>query len=238
MPYTPPAKVDPAEIWKYHERTLTKYSRIAEWLVSPTLASTNKVIYRAKEFLHEKVKLIALAYGSGYVSFKTEDEDLMNGASATYIEGTFTNQGNELDHDDDTYMKADLSGYGVGEWDVVKYDLGSVKDRILLLVKIFADAAGDGKIYVSSDDSTYTQVWSHSFAADETKTDVVLCENTRYIKFVGVNANTWQIYTIEAYLTESLPLVKVLSGANADKLVAFLSDGDAKSLGLLRVIEL
>jgi hypothetical protein len=199
--------------------------------------TTSKVVYYANElWLPRGTRIHASCRGSGSVALGCKANNLILSATETILKSGF-DPTNAKDHDLNTYS---LCQSAWGSVDLVKYDLGSVAERIILF-----DAEGSKSgtsviiqilLYVSSDDVNYTMI----AYADSPRVQAALKVTFRYIKVkqsVYSTAADGKLYGLEVYTPSAMPCELEVSQAlgASNGLVLLNPDGVSLDYILYRI---
>lgn len=227
-----PVSATPEEIWTYYKR-FVNIEKILEGL------DNTKLKYSGSKVIPRNSKVVGVLRGTGngnLILAPSSTDDLIAGATETILDAGF-DPTNIKDHDDDTYSDSTSSIGLTTEVEMVKYDLGSIAQRVIYLVyeSIGANAYRTdiyNRVYISDDDVSYTLILDNNVNG---KTVFVDVQSFRYIKLATYNASSstsyagfGRIYTLEVY--DLLPLdiqkeVDVLS--DKDQYIILAYDGSA-----------
>jgi hypothetical protein len=187
------------DIWNYQKRTLTErftaFERARGYTASPA------IIIRERRVIGSNTKFVINSSKTGGVF--VFNEDLAKTAAKSILVGwTITGSGNELDGDDNTYMTITTPAGPFYRTQAIKYDLGSVKPSVVLILVYYSSTSYiTCYVSVSSDDVTYTDVLQTNTT---TKTTFIIrASNVRYIRLDFSNSTTAgynaYLYTFEVY---------------------------------------
>jgi len=189
----------PADVWGYPTRTLTERFAIIE-RVAPRYDSSLTLVSRGKRVVRANTRFIGVSNDVLVVGI--EDNELIRRATETILKSGF-NPAPMKDSDDNTYANTGVLGARTG---IVRYDLGSVRNVVILLVVAGSGPTANCYLAVSNDNITYTDLISYSGA---TKTTYIVSATTRYIRLDGADptniAYACWFYTLEAYEATSTP---------------------------------
>jgi hypothetical protein len=193
------AGVTAKDIWEYHTRRLTERFAIIE-RVPPRYDSSLTLVFRGKRVVRANTRFIGVS--NDVLVVGVEDNELIRRATETILKSGF-NPAPMKDSDDNTYANTGALSARTG---IVRYDLGSVMNVVILLVVAGSGSTANCYLAVSNDNVTYTDLISYS---GTTKTTYVVSATARYIRLDGADPTNFAyacwFYTLEAYKATSTP---------------------------------
>jgi glucose-6-phosphate isomerase len=183
-----------ADVWGYPNRRLTERFAIIE-RVPPRYDASLTLVMRSRRIVRGNTRFIG--HSNDIIVVGIGDNDLIRRATETILLSGF-NPANMKDSDDNTSSNATIDVFRIV--DIVRYDLGAVKNIAILFIVQVDSTSITCYLDVSNDGVTYTNLVASS---STTKTTYVLLTSARYVRLRAYNEDeaprTCYFFTLEAY---------------------------------------
>jgi len=147
----------PSGIWSFANRTLTqKFASIER--VAPSVNSSYVTVYRSKRVIKGGTTFVLATNSPNYDVVSSADD--LASKNYTVVDTGIVNAANFFDHDDSTYAYSTSSIAATTEQTEVNINLGALYTGFIYLVYNNSISAYlYGRLYISSDGTTFTKVY-------------------------------------------------------------------------------
>ena len=194
--------------------------------VAPRYDSGYVVLYSLKRRIKKGTIFVLVTDSPNYDIVTPADDKLP--ATYTVVDTYLTNVSNIFDHDDNTYAYSTETINAGAEVTEINIDLGALYNGFIYVVFISSATYGYLRIYISSDNATFTKILDVNPTSKTTY--LLYVTNTRYISVRYANTGTsaitlsntlMQLYSLEfypanirnvlSYLNDTTDLIRVFS---------------------------
>jgi len=208
----------------YNIKKIASSSIVSETQGMPPILLNNKVTVSSGW-----IQRIRCGGNNPVVKEYTQSTDLMQSATITY-ETNVADRGKEKDWNDDTAASRSFSG-SASETDLIKVDLGTVKDIYLYAKHSTSASSSYSNIYVSTDGTTWTKIGTVSGASAQ----IFWNGSARYVKWTGscTASAGGAVYLYSLEIFDKASATKVTSKTGNVWVEHEISTYDAKSTVIL-----